>query len=75
MLSKTKAKIEKLHAAIKDGDLDTVKEVLEDGSLALVADRTGYPPLHKAVILGESTIADYLAKTFPETLKATDFVS
>lgn len=68
------AKVEKLHKAIQDGDLEAVKEVLEDGSLFDDADCTGFPPLHKAVILGESSIAEYIVKTFPESLKVIDNV-
>jgi len=70
------AKVEKLHKAIKDSDVEKVKEVLtEDASLVQYADRTGFPPLHKAVILGETTIAEHITKSFPDTLKTTDFVS
>ena len=49
--------------------------MLEDKTLLSAADKTGLPPLHKAVILGEVDIAENIAKEFVEALTVTDNVS
>lgn len=51
-----------------------MRELLEDKKLIKVADRTGLPPLHKAVILGETEIVENIVAEFLEALDVTDNV-
>lgn len=72
-LPKAKEQVESLHTAVKDSKWDVVKELLnQEGSLLQAADRTGLPPLHKAVVLGMTEIVENLVKEFPESLNVTD---
>lgn len=71
-LPDTKTKVETLHKAVEESKWDTVRELLEDKKLLKAADRTGLPVLHKAVVLGETDIAEKIAKEFVEALSVTD---
>ncbi|XP_052810541.1 caldesmon-like [Mya arenaria] len=71
-VKQTVGQVEDLHKAVRESQWDRVKELMEDGKLVCAADRTGLPPLHEAVILGLGDIVENIAKTFAESLKATD---
>lgn len=59
---------EKLFEAIVKGDVDAVKELLEENhSLADKDDAAGVPPLLEAIMRGEAAIVKALLETDPET--------
>ncbi|VVC92146.1 unnamed protein product [Leptidea sinapis] len=63
---------EKLHGAIKRGDLKTVQDLLskEGGrTLARAQNALGRTSLHIAVLIGQEEIVSYLAQNFPELLR------
>lgn len=75
-------KRERVHYAIRQGNINDMKELLADendtGSgklLAIGKNNYGRCSLHIAVLCQQEEIVDYLANTFPETLKLGDNVS
>ncbi|XP_044733018.1 uncharacterized protein LOC123295663 isoform X2 [Chrysoperla carnea] len=72
-------KRERVHHAIRLGDLDIVRELLSDengtGSgklLAIGKNSYGRCTLHIAILCQHEEIADFIANTFPETLRIGD---
>ncbi|XP_045487129.1 uncharacterized protein LOC110998043 [Pieris rapae] len=66
---------ERLHVAVRRGDLSEVREILsaEGGkTLARAQNSYGRTPLHAAVLAQNEEIVGYLAETFPELLKIGD---
>ena len=60
--------------AVKDGDLDKFKSLLQNKSLLTQPDRTGLLPLHKAVILGQTDMIEYLGIKHDDILNLQDNV-
>lgn len=71
-LPQEKTKVENLHKAVEEDHWDTVKELLEDKKLIKASDRSGLPPLCKAVVLGQTNIVEGLVKDFVDMLTVTD---
>ena len=59
---------------MKDGDLDKFKSLLQNKSLLTKPDRTGLLPLHKAVILGQTDMIEYLGIKHDDILNLQDNV-
>ena len=51
---------EKFYDAVQEGDLETVKKIVESGTNVNEQDIFGYPPLNHAVACGHKAIAEYL---------------
>ncbi|XP_070210326.1 serine/threonine-protein phosphatase 6 regulatory ankyrin repeat subunit B-like [Littorina saxatilis] len=65
--------VDRVHSAVQDGELGQLQAaVARDESLVTVADHTGLPPLHKAVLFEWLSLAQYLSRTFPHTVNHTD---
>lgn len=64
--------IQQFHAAVKEDDLEKLKTLLQNKDLVTQPDRTGLPPLHKVVILGQTDILEYLAIKHDDVLNVTD---
>ncbi|WKX99944.1 hypothetical protein Q1695_014649 [Nippostrongylus brasiliensis] len=67
------SKIEGIHRAIKEGDLDRVKELMVSKKLAIARDRFGCTPLHAAVVHEHTEIVRFIAGHFPSVLNAPDY--
>ncbi|VDK57088.1 unnamed protein product [Anisakis simplex] len=65
--------IEAVHRAIKEGDLNKVKQAIVSKKLALARDRHGCTPLHTAVIHEQTEIIRYIAANFSSVLNAPDY--
>ena len=59
---------------MKDDDLEKMKTLLQNKDLVTQPDRTGLPPLHKVVILGQTDMLEYLAIKHDDVLNNTDNV-
>ena len=66
--------VERLHRAVQQGELGGVQEAVTDEWLVLVADHTGLPPLHKAVLFEWLSLAQYLSRAFPRAVNHPDHV-
>ncbi|CAI5445216.1 unnamed protein product [Caenorhabditis angaria] len=66
-------KIEGIHKAIKEGNLDKVKELMKSKKLAIARDRFGCTPLHSAVVHEHTEIVRYIAGHFASVLNAPDY--
>uniref|UniRef100_A0A158P856 ANK_REP_REGION domain-containing protein n=1 Tax=Angiostrongylus cantonensis TaxID=6313 RepID=A0A158P856_ANGCA len=66
-------KIDSIHRAIKDGDLDKVKTLMTSKKLATARDRYGCTPLHTAVVYEHTKIVRYIAGHFPSVLNSPDY--
>ena len=51
---------DKFYDAVQEGDLETVKKIVESGVNINEKDMLGYPPLNHAVACGHKAIAEYL---------------
>ncbi|CAJ0598821.1 unnamed protein product [Cylicocyclus nassatus] len=67
------SKIEGIHRAIKEGDLEKVKALMTTKKLAIARDRFGCTPLHAAVVHEHTEIVRYIAGHFPSVLNAPDY--
>ncbi|KAL6727776.1 hypothetical protein Aduo_009624 [Ancylostoma duodenale] len=67
------SKIEGIHRAIKEGDLEKVKSLMTSKKLAIARDRFGCTPLHAAVVHEHTEIVRYIAGHFPSVLNAPDY--
>ncbi|KAH7727798.1 Protein F34D10.6 b [Aphelenchoides avenae] len=65
--------IDNIHKAAKEGDLNTVKQLMTTKRLALARDRHGCTPLHTAMIYEQSEIIRFIAAQFPSVLNAPDY--
>lgn len=81
-MSLLQEKRERVHHAIRQGNFNEVKNLLADenetGSgklLAIGKNNYGRCSLHIAVLCQQEEIVDYLANTFPDTLRLGDNVS
>ncbi|KAK6037519.1 hypothetical protein COOONC_24977 [Cooperia oncophora] len=59
------SKIEGIHRAIKEGDLEKVKSLMSSKKLAIARDRFGCTPLHAAVVHEHTEIVRFIAWSFP----------
>lgn len=71
---------DQIHTAVRSGDAQQVRELLEsngDGArlLALGKNTTGRCSIHIAVLCEHEDVVRYIAKTYPETLRTGDNVS
>ncbi|KAK4876069.1 hypothetical protein RN001_012491 [Aquatica leii] len=69
------SKINKIHAAARDGSLRDLQAALDRRKFAIAKDHispNGTSPLHVATIFGNTSIVRYLAGRFPETVLAVD---
>uniref|UniRef100_A0A0M3HW63 ANK_REP_REGION domain-containing protein n=1 Tax=Ascaris lumbricoides TaxID=6252 RepID=A0A0M3HW63_ASCLU len=67
------AEIEAVHKAIKEGNLELVKQLMVSKKLALARDRHGCTPLHTAVVFEQTEIIRYIAANFSSVLNAPDY--
>ncbi|KAG8194826.1 hypothetical protein JTE90_017265 [Oedothorax gibbosus] len=66
-------KIEAIHLAVSNDDLDELQNQLTDTDhMVLAKDRFGMAPLHRAVLMGKPETLAFLIDRFPETLNARD---
>jgi len=65
--------IDSIHKSIKDGDLETIKKLMNSKRLALARNRHGCTPLHTAIIYEQSEIIRFIAAHFPSVLSAPDY--
>uniref|UniRef100_A0A8R1HMB2 ANK_REP_REGION domain-containing protein n=1 Tax=Caenorhabditis japonica TaxID=281687 RepID=A0A8R1HMB2_CAEJA len=66
-------KIDGIHRAIKEGNLDRVKELMKTKKLAIARDRFGCTPLHSAVVHEHTEIVRYIAGHYNSVLNAPDY--
>ncbi|PIC11624.1 hypothetical protein B9Z55_028975 [Caenorhabditis nigoni] len=66
-------KIDGIHRAIKEGNLDEVKELMKTKKLAIARDRYGCTPLHSAVVHEHTDIVRYIAGHYNSVLNAPDY--
>ena len=64
-----------MYTAVLKGDIRDVQQTLERKKLSIARDSMGRCPLHIAVLTENKDIVDYIAKTFPNTVKCKDHVS
>ncbi|XGW18517.1 hypothetical protein V3C99_002825 [Haemonchus contortus] len=67
------SKIDGIHRAIKEGDLEKVKSLMTSKKLAIARDRFGCTPLHAAVVHEHTDIVRFIAGHFPSVLNAPDY--
>ncbi|KJH52509.1 ankyrin repeat protein [Dictyocaulus viviparus] len=67
------SKIENIHRAIKEGDLEKVKTLMTSKKLATARDRFGCTPLHTAIVYEHTKIIRYIAGHFPSVLNSPDY--
>ncbi|CAJ0942117.1 unnamed protein product, partial [Mesorhabditis belari] len=65
--------IDGIHRAIREGDLELVKELMTTKKLAIARDRFGCTPLHAAVVHEHTDIVRFIAGHFPSVLNAPDY--
>uniref|UniRef100_A0A915PJ46 Uncharacterized protein n=1 Tax=Setaria digitata TaxID=48799 RepID=A0A915PJ46_9BILA len=65
-------KIEAIHKAIETGNLRATKVLIDRKKMAFCRDVQHLTPLHKAIILGQTEIAKYLIKNYPQSTNAMD---
>ncbi|XP_071108854.1 uncharacterized protein [Haliotis cracherodii] len=65
-------KVDRVHHSIQRNSLKDLQHVLTHHQLAAACDRTGQPPLQKAVIFQRNVIVEYLVEEYPTTLTVTD---
>ncbi|XP_054709445.1 myb-like protein X [Uloborus diversus] len=63
-------RINAIHAAVSNDNLDELENQLEEKDFALAKDHMGMTPLHKAVLLRKTKIVGFLIEKFPETINA-----
>lgn len=63
-----------LHKSVREGDLKTLKQILETKKMALARDRKGATPLHDAILYQQTDVARYLVSNFPHIINAPDYV-
>jgi hypothetical protein len=63
-----------IHSAIRDGDLNKVREVLNSSRLAVARNMCGRCALHVAVLAENEQIVEFIATNFPICLGAGDNV-
>ncbi|VDO89962.1 unnamed protein product [Heligmosomoides polygyrus] len=64
-------KIDGIHRAIKEGDLEKMKSLMTSKKLAI--DRFGCTPLHAAIVHEHTDIVRFIAGHFPSVLNAPDY--
>ena len=64
-----------MHKAVFEGNLQELKSQLDKPKMVEAADHTGLPPLHKAVVLGQSDLVQELANQHKSALELKDNVS
>uniref|UniRef100_A0A915BIP8 ANK_REP_REGION domain-containing protein n=3 Tax=Parascaris univalens TaxID=6257 RepID=A0A915BIP8_PARUN len=67
------AEIKAVHKAVKEGNLELVKQLMVSKKLALARDRHGCTPLHTAVVFEQTEIIRYIAANFSSVLNAPDY--
>ena len=68
-------RIERIHGAVVDGDIDVLEALLKRRNLAISKDDNGHGILHKAVFHGHREIVEWLCDKYPETMELKDWVS
>lgn len=61
--------------AVQKGVVRDVQQALERKKMATAKDSMGRCPLHVAVLTENCDVVEYVAKTFPNTVKCKDHVS
>ncbi|KAL3089107.1 hypothetical protein niasHT_023571 [Heterodera trifolii] len=72
VLPQYQAKIHAIHKAIEQGNLRAVKLLTDRKKLALCRDGRGLAPLHKSIVFGQTDIAKYLIRNYPQSVNAMD---
>ena len=67
-------KVDRIHEAVVSDDVAGLKQWLDVRQLAVVQDRAGMPPLHKAVLYQHADIVRHLLATYPDAVNVTDNV-
>lgn len=68
-------KIQEVFSVVQKGVLRDVQQTLERKKLATARDNMGRCPLHTAVLTENNYVVEYIAKSFPATVKCKDHVS
>ncbi|CAJ0580803.1 unnamed protein product, partial [Mesorhabditis spiculigera] len=66
-------KIDGIHKAIREGEIERVKELMTTKKLAIARDRFGCTPLHAAVVHEHTDIVRFIAGHYPSVLNAPDY--
>lgn len=69
------SKIQELFTSVKKGVVRDVQQTLERKKLALSKDSMGRCPLHIAVLSEHKDVVEYIAKSFPNTVKCKDHMN
>nr|CAD2179128.1 unnamed protein product [Meloidogyne enterolobii] len=72
VLPQYQAKVQAIHKAIEQGNLRAVKLLTDRKKLAFCRDSRGLAPLHKAVVFGQTEIAKYLIRNYPQSVNSMD---
>ncbi|CAC5401923.1 unnamed protein product [Mytilus coruscus] len=68
-------KIQEVFTVVQKGVLRDVQQTLERKKLATARDNMGRCPLHIAVLTENNDVVDYIAKSFPATVKCKDHMN
>lgn len=71
-LIKLQNKVHLVHAAVKEGRVKELKDLLDNKHLETAADWTGLLPLHKAVLYRQREIVEFFITNFKTVLTAKD---
>uniref|UniRef100_A0A1I8BXT1 ANK_REP_REGION domain-containing protein n=1 Tax=Meloidogyne hapla TaxID=6305 RepID=A0A1I8BXT1_MELHA len=72
VLPQYQAKVQAIHKAIEQGNLRAVKLLTDRKKLAFCRDSRGLAPLHKSVVFGQTEIAKYLIRNYPQSVNSMD---
>ncbi|VDK31303.1 unnamed protein product, partial [Anisakis simplex] len=61
-----------IHQAIRDNDITTLKQLVDDSKLACARDDRGRTPLHIAILLNRKAICQYLLLLYPDIINQSD---
>lgn len=72
LLPQYQAKIDATHKAIETGNLRAIKMLVDRKKMAFCRDTRHLAPLHKALVFGQTDIAKYLIRNYPQSTNAMD---
>ncbi|VDP39979.1 unnamed protein product [Soboliphyme baturini] len=68
-----KQRINTIHDAIRNNDLETVQTVVTAKKWAIARNRKGLTPVHNAVLHKDSRILEFLVMAYPDVVNSSDY--